>query len=72
MKNQKQIKKEKPFQMIRRFKYECRKCKEIKSIGYLHINFHNPNIIYFICKSCKENKKIKIPRRFEKLTLIKE
>lgn len=71
MKNQ--IKKEKePFRMIRKYKYECRKCKEIKSIGYIHINVYQPNIYFFICKSCQENKKIKISRRFEKLTLIKE
>lgn len=58
--------------MIRKYKYECRKCKELKSIGYLHINFNKLTIVYFICKSCFENKKIKLPRKFERLTLIKE
>jgi hypothetical protein len=72
MKNQIIIKKEKSFRMIRKYKYECKKCKEIKSIGYIHINVYQPNIYFFICKHCEENKKIKLPRRFEKLTLLKE
>lgn len=66
-----QIKKEKEsFQMIRRYKYLCKRCKEIKSIGYLHYYVYEPSLVYFICKSCEENKKFKIKNRWPRLNLL--